>query len=371
MEHNTPKEATTHTPRRSRYIGPSAARIAKRIARIQRVRFERGWFWTRAFCHESEQDQLSFRQRPDGDGIDVRCKSAGCSRERMIRSLEQLTGESIWAAYSTGPQASASTQPSADETAQTTMTAQAGRRSWRLGQLSFMALMAVLLPAPLILGACASGACRQPPLRVGGEGRSTTLNSRHPLAPPIPRAVSSEAALLRCLAATERNPQSHALRERRRQMTAATATTTIATTPRPTLEELVDRIIDAVFGLDEPVRPMSSPARVIHEARRLRRAGESDHAIALFADLDLAASSNGERRWAYSEFLDLARRRHRDQKAQVYSPGPNRAAVLTPCGTAALQVEAVLGMSWRPGKVVSQRSLRGLRPLVKGGASCR
>ena len=32
-----------------------------------------------------------------------------------------------------------------------------------------------------------------------------------------------------------------------------------------------------------------------------------------------------------------------------------------------LEVAAVLGMPWKPGKVVSGRSLRGLRPL-NGGA---
>ena len=84
VTHATPIRGTT----RGRYVGPSAARIAELIAARQRVRFERGWFWTAAVCHESEQDQLGFRQRPDGDGIDVRCKSAGCSRERIIRSLE-------------------------------------------------------------------------------------------------------------------------------------------------------------------------------------------------------------------------------------------------------------------------------------------
>lgn len=157
-------------------------------------------------------------------------------------------------------------------------------------------------------------------------------------------------------------------------MTAATtaATTTIGVTvPRPTLEELVDRLIDAIFGLDEAVQPMTSPARGIHEARRLRQSGDLDAALTVFAELDLTGATDGERRWGYAEFLDLARRRHRDRETLVYSPASGQAAVLTPCGTAALQVEAVLGMRWRPGKVVSRRSLYGLKPLAKGGASCR
>ena len=62
----------TRTTTRGRYVGPTAARIAELLAPRQRVRFERGWFWKAAVCHESEQDLLAFRQRPDGDGIDVR-----------------------------------------------------------------------------------------------------------------------------------------------------------------------------------------------------------------------------------------------------------------------------------------------------------
>ena len=152
-------------------------------------------------------------------------------------------------------------------------------------------------------------------------------------------------------------------------MTAATTTAMAA--PRPTLEELVDRIIDAIFGLDETVQPITSPARAIHEARRLRQSGELDRAIALFADLDLSGATEGERRWAHSEFLDLARRRFRDHGAVVYRPGTGRAAVLTADdigedGT--LEVRAVLDMRWRPGKVLSRRSLRGLGLLAKGAA---
>ena len=147
-----------------------------------------------------------------------------------------------------------------------------------------------------------------------------------------------------------------------------TAVTAAPTAPRPTMEELVDRIIDAVFGLDEMVQPTTFPARVIHEARRLRQSGDLNGALAVFAELDLTEATDGERRWAYAEFLDLAGRRFAGADAWLYSPATGRAAVLTPCGTAALQVEAVLGMRWRPGKLVSRRSLRGLRRLARGGA---
>ena len=150
-------------------------------------------------------------------------------------------------------------------------------------------------------------------------------------------------------------------------MTAvATAT---ATRPSPTLEELVDRLIDAVFGFDSAAPARTSPTRAIHEARRLRRAGELDQALAVFAELDLADATEGERRWAYAEFLDLARRRHHGEQSHLYSPGPGRAAVLTPLDEGTLEVRAVLGMRWRPGQLVSRRSLRGMRPLARRGAS--
>ena len=153
-----------------------------------------------------------------------------------------------------------------------------------------------------------------------------------------------------------------------------TAATTTMAAPRPTLEELVDRIIDAIFGLDETILPKTLPARAIHEARRLRQAGDLDAALAVFAELDLNEAIDGEGRWAYTEFLDLARRRFRDDEAFVYRPGTGRAAVLTADAhddDGTLEVRAVLGMRWRPGKVVSRRSLRSLRPLANGGTSCR
>ena len=39
----------------------------------------------------------------------------------------------------------------------------------------------------------------------------------------------------------------------------------------------------------------------------------------------------------------------------------------TECDKTTLEVAAVLGMRWPVGKLVSRRSLRGLRPLHKGG----
>lgn len=82
---------------RGHYTGPDAWEIAQRLP--QRVQFERGWFQTSAVCHDSLDDRLSFRQRPDGGAIDVRCHNGQCSRERIVRRLESLTGQSIWSAY--------------------------------------------------------------------------------------------------------------------------------------------------------------------------------------------------------------------------------------------------------------------------------
>ena len=55
-----------------------------------------------------------------------------------------------------------------------------------------------------------------------------------------------------------------------------------------------------------------------------------------------------------------------DGNVLVYSQGAGRAAALVPIGDGSLEVAAVLGMRWRPGKVVSGSSLRGLRPLFGG-----
>ena len=103
----------------------------------------------------------------------------------------------------------------------------------------------------------------------------------------------------------------------------------------------------------------------VHEARRLRQAGDIDGALAVFAGVDTARAETREARWAYAEWTDLVRRRFGGRGALVYSQGTGRAAALVPRGDGALEVAAVLGMRWRPGKVVSGRSLRGLRPLAK------
>lgn len=150
--------------------------------------------------------------------------------------------------------------------------------------------------------------------------------------------------------------------------TAATSIPFTPPSPRPTLEALVDRLIDSIFG-GAPEAPEQSLARTVHDARRLRQAGDLDKALALLAGAATATAEPGQAGWAYAEWLDLARRRFGGSGALVYSPATGRAAVLAPRGDGStLEVLAVLGMRWRPGKTASRRSLRGLRPLDGSGS---
>ena len=153
-------------------------------------------------------------------------------------------------------------------------------------------------------------------------------------------------------------------------MTTATLSNRTLAGPRPSLEELVDRLMEALFR-DEPetATPAQSVARSVHDARRMRQAGDIDGALAVLGGADTAKATTREARWAYAEWLDLVSRRFGDREALVYSQGAGRAAALVSRDDGTLEVAAVLGMSWQPGKVVSQRSLRGLKPLAKGGAS--
>ena len=152
-------------------------------------------------------------------------------------------------------------------------------------------------------------------------------------------------------------------------MTTMTLETT-TTAGRPTLEELVDRLLAALLG-DTGRRAQSLP-RAVHEARRMRQTGDLDPALATLADVDTRQASDAQLRWLYAEWLDLARRRFTGADAMLYSPATGKAAVLVPVGSdggVTLEVAAVLGMRWPEGKPVSRRSLRGLKPLHKGGAS--
>ena len=138
--------------------------------------------------------------------------------------------------------------------------------------------------------------------------------------------------------------------------------------PRRSLEELVDQLIAALFKEQETASATetASVAKSVHEARRLRQAGDVDGALAVLAGTDTTKAEPHQARWAYAEWTDLVKRRFGDRGVLVYSQGAGQAAALVPTGNGgALEVAAVLGMWWRPGKVVSGRSLRGLRPLAK------
>ena len=142
--------------------------------------------------------------------------------------------------------------------------------------------------------------------------------------------------------------------------------------PRRSLEELVDQLMAAMGFKEEPETASAETAepsavRSIHEARRLRQSGDVDGALVVLAGVDAAQAETKEVRWAFSEWTQLVKRRFGGRGALVYSQGTGRAAALVPTGDGGtLEVAAVLGMRWRPGKVVSGRSLRGLRPLTGG-----
>ena len=139
--------------------------------------------------------------------------------------------------------------------------------------------------------------------------------------------------------------------------------------PRRSLEELVDQLIAAMFKVEEAETAETaepSATRSIHEARRLRQAGDVDTALTVLAGVDAAKATQREARWAFSEWTQLVKRRFGGGPVMVYSQGTGRASALVPHGDGTLEVAAVLGMRWRPGKVVSGRSLRGLRPLAGG-----
>ncbi|MYD94460.1 MAG: hypothetical protein F4Y02_12390 [Chloroflexi bacterium] len=134
--------------------------------------------------------------------------------------------------------------------------------------------------------------------------------------------------------------------------------------PRRSLEELVDRLIDALFAANtETEAETPSATRSIHEARRLRQAGDVDTALAVLGDVNPTTATTREVRWAFSEWKALVKRRFGGGDAALYTQGAGRAAALVPQGNGTLEVVAALGMRWRPGKLVSERSLRGLRPL--------
>ena len=135
--------------------------------------------------------------------------------------------------------------------------------------------------------------------------------------------------------------------------------------PRRSLEELVDRLFEAMgFGAETDAAEQTA-TRTIHKARRLRQAGDVDAALGVLAGMDVEKTGTREARWVFSEWKSLVKRQFGDREVLVYTQSTGSAPALVPNGDGTLEVAAVLGMRWRPGKVVSERSLRGLRPLGK------
>ena len=108
--------------------------------------------------------------------------------------------------------------------------------------------------------------------------------------------------------------------------TLATGNRTMETAVRPrrSLEELVDRLMAALLSEQpqtEPATETLSVAKSVHDARRLRKAGNLDGALTLIADLDTATADARETRWAFAEWQDLVRRRFGQSETLVYSQG--------------------------------------------------
>ena len=121
--------------RTERYTGPSAARIADLLP--HRVSFERGWFWTTtAVCHGGKSDGLAFRQRPDGNGIDVRCHTRGCGKGVIVTELEELIGLPIWTAY----------EPVSDAAVE----AETKKPWWKRKKVVVAGVIALVVAAPLL-----------------------------------------------------------------------------------------------------------------------------------------------------------------------------------------------------------------------------
>ena len=115
--------------------------------------------------------------------------------------------------------------------------------------------------------------------------------------------------------------------------TQATTIGGTGTRPRASLEELVDRLMAALFRA-EPEAAMQtetpSVAGSVHEARRLRQGGDVDGALAVLAGMDAAKAEPHQARWAFAEWTDLVKRRSGGANVMVYSPSAGRAAALVP-----------------------------------------
>ena len=116
----------------------------------------------------------------------------------------------------------------------------------------------------------------------------------------------------------------------------------------------MDRLMAALFR-EQPetatpaTTPTQSVARSVHDARRMRKAGDLDGALAVLGGADTAnAAETKEARWAYAEWMALAKRRFGDRELLVYSQGAGRAAALTfPATTARWKWSPLWGCAGR------------------------
>ena len=125
-------ESRTQT---EQYMGPSARRIADLPP--HRVGYDKGWFWTTtAICHGGKSDGLAFRQRPDGEGIEVHCHTGGCSKGVVITELEALIGLPIWTAF----------EPVGD----VAVDAQTKKPWWKRRKVVVSGVIALIVAAPVL-----------------------------------------------------------------------------------------------------------------------------------------------------------------------------------------------------------------------------
>ncbi len=71
--------------------------------------------------------------------------------------------------------------------------------------------------------------------------------------------------------------------------------------PRRSLEELVDRVMAALFSEQPKTAPATetlSVAKSVHEARRLRQAEDVEGALAVLAGVDTTKAEPHQARWA-------------------------------------------------------------------------
>ena len=92
----------------------------------------------------------------------------------------------------------------------------------------------------------------------------------------------------------------------------------------------MDRVMDALFASNHEESQPQTVARSVHDARRLRKAGDLDGALAVFASVEPDKTAPNEMRWAYAEWQDLVRRGFGQSEALVYSQGAGKAAALAP-----------------------------------------